>query len=294
MSPPGVMPFRLLIDEAMRRLRPALSRIYPGFAFFYAVLAVLLVFFQVGWMQGIETMSLGRSCGSMLLYVLVIVLYVLGAMAMSVVALDVVAGRKVDLVRAWSFPLSLGVLGTLMLSGLLLAVSYLMCLLPILYALPLLSMVVPVMVEEDLRGTRAIERSARLVGINPLAGFPTNPLVKLLALSFVGMVISSAASLISQMPFEIARQILFLRSAGEAEDPMLALTSPGSLTLQFAGGVLGALATTVVSLYSAFALALFFHDLRARREGGDLEAELESLELRRGLGGEPELASAEP
>ena len=40
----GVMPFRILIDEAMRRLREALPRVYPAFAAFFAVQAALLVF----------------------------------------------------------------------------------------------------------------------------------------------------------------------------------------------------------------------------------------------------------
>lgn len=287
MSAPGVMPFRLLIDEAMRRLRPELRRIYPGFAVFFAVTASALVLAQVGWVESLQRGDLGRGCGSGLLYLLILVLYGFGYVALNVVALDVVTGRRIDLVRAWSFPLGLKVIGTLLLVGVLLVLAYVMCLVPILYVMPILSMVVPVMVVEELRGTRALKRSARLIGLNPLAGFPSNPLVKVLALTFVTMVISWAASMISQMPFEIVRQILLLRGAGAAEDPMVALTAPGSLALQFSGAVLGALATTVVSLYSAFALALFFFDLRARREGDDLEAELEALEARRGLAGEP-------
>jgi hypothetical protein len=195
---------------------------------------------------------------------------------MQVAALDAVAGRPVSIGRAWGFILRPRVLLTLIGTGVMVMGAYLCCFLPALYVWPLLSLTLPVMVEEGRVGADAIGRGARLVGPDPFETFPRNPLVRLLVFMVVTMAISFLGSLLVQVPFQIAQQILILRQAA-GEEALSAMTSPGAIALQATGAVLGALVSTVVGLYAVFGIALLYHDTRNRREGADLEAAAAAL-----------------
>jgi len=268
---PGVMPVRVLVDEAMRCLRANLRRLFLPFAAVFMVLGGLTVVLQAGMMEGMVQGDLASGCGAMAATYAVIAVMMFVYAPMTVAALDAVAGRPVSIGRAWRFALRPRVFFTVVGTGVMVLGSYMCCILPILYVGPLLSLTLPVMVEEGRFGADAIGRGARLVGSNPFADFPRNPLVRLLVFGVVTMAISFLGTLVVQMPFEILRQFLFLRQAA-AEEAIATMTSPGSLALQATGAVLGSLVTTVVGLYGVFGVALLFHDTRNRREGADLEA----------------------
>jgi hypothetical protein len=275
-APPGVMPLRVLLDEAMRLLRAHFRRLYPPFAAVLVAYGGLSVVLQLGWIEGLTSGDLASGCASLAGLFAVSALAGLAYAAMQVAALDAVAGRPVAVGRAFRFILRTRVFVTLVGTGVLVIGAYFCCLLPVLYVWPLLSLTLPVMVEEGRTGADAIARGARLVGPDPFDHFPRNPLVKLLVFMAVAMAISLLGSLLVQLPFEIARQILFLRQAA-AEEALSALTSPGAVALQAAGVVLGSLVTTMVGLYMMFGIALLFHDTRNRREGADLEAAAAAL-----------------
>lgn len=275
-TPPGVMSVRVLLDEAMRRLRAHLRRLYLPFAAVFVALGGVMVVAQVKAVEGMARGDLvSCSVGFAALYAVIAVM-ALPYAAMQVAALDAVAGRPVSIGRAWRFIFRWRVLLTLVATGVMVLGAYACCFLPALYVWPLLALTLPVMVEEGRFGTDAIGRGARLVGANPLETFPRNPLVRLLVFMVVTMAISFLGSLLVQVPFEIARQIVFLRQAA-AEEALSAMTSPGAVALQTAGVVLGSLVSTVVGLYAVFGIALLFHDTRNRREGADLEAAAAAL-----------------
>lgn len=278
--PPGAMPLRMLLDEAARSTRTAGRRLYPTLAAVTVLWSASMVLFQVHLMRSLLAEDWLSTCGSYLVMLAVMPVIGLVFAAAQVAALDALAGRPASIGRGLGFLLRPRRLLTLAGAGVLVGASYLACLVPVLYVGPLLSLVLPVMVEEGRTGMTAIERSVRLAGANPFTDFPRNPLVRIAVFLVVAMAISMLGSLAAQMPFEIARQVLFLRHAA-AEDQLAAMTSPGSLALQGAGAVLGGLVSAAVGLYSAFGMALLFHDTRSRREGADLEAAAALIEMQR-------------
>lgn len=290
--PPGAMPLRELLDQAMRFTRTAGRRLYPALAAVMVLYAAVMVLFQVHLMQALLAEDFVTVCGAYLAILAVAPVIGMVFAAAHVAALDAVAGRPASIGGGLRFLLKPKRLLTLFGTGVLVVLSYLACLLPALYVGPLLALVLPVMLEEGLTGRAAIERSVRLVGANPLTDFPRNPLVRIAVFLVVAMAISMLGSLVAQVPFEIARQVLFLRGAA-AEDPLAAFSSPGALALQGAGGVLGGLVSAAVGLYTAFGMALLFHDTRSRREGADLEAAAAAIEARR-AGAAGDLATGEP
>jgi hypothetical protein len=84
-----------------------------------------------------------------------------------VAALDVLAGRPVDMKRAWRFALRPGVWGTLLLAFVAIVGSFFVCVLPMFYVAPLLAFTLPVMAEEGVFGFPALARSAALATHNP-------------------------------------------------------------------------------------------------------------------------------
>lgn len=277
---PGAMPLRELLDQAMRFTRTAGRRLYPTLAAVMVLYSAVMVLFQMQLMNALIAEDFVTVCGGYLAVFAIAPVVGLVFAAVHVAALDAVAGRPASIGRGLRFLLRPRRLLTLFASGVMVGLSYLACLLPVLYVGPLLALVLPVMVEEDRTGRAAIERSVRLVGANPLTDFPRNPLVRIAVFLVVAMAISMLGSLVAQVPFEIARQALFLRDAA-VEDPLAAFNSPGALALQGAGALFGGLVSAAVGLYTAFGLALLFHDTRSRREGADLEAAAAAIEARR-------------
>ncbi|MEM7051697.1 MAG: hypothetical protein AAF604_18665 [Acidobacteriota bacterium] len=278
MTTARILPFRMLLDEGMKLTRSRLRQLYLPFALPMVGISVLTVLAQLGMMQRFSVGDMAGGAVIIFAMLLVAMLSYLVYVAVAVTALDVVADRAVDFRRAYLFALRPRAFGTLLLIGILVFFAFLACLVPAFYVIPLLSFCLPAMVEEGRYGSRAIERSVELAGLNPLDNFPHNPLMRAFALVVVGMVLSWAISFLIQLPFEILRQVLILRDIGVGEDPFAIQASPVSLSLQLAGSVLGVLASTVLSLYISHCSALLYHDTVRRREGGDLEAALGELD----------------
>jgi hypothetical protein len=272
--PLAPVPFAVLLDEAVRWTRRYLRLIYPPIAIPAAVLAGVVAAAQIAW-QPSERMavadpwqSLARLYAMMAALVPYAIVIALLYAAMTVAAVDAVAGRPVDVRRALRFVVRPRVLGTQVLVALCDGAALLPCGLAAPYVWPLLSMTLPAMADEGVTGSAALGRSAALTRHNPRRRFLTSPLVKVLALMVVVPVISLLATSVLQLPLMVVQVLVILRRAASGED--LPRWFSSFLWLQVPLRCLASLIMSAVYLYSSFATALLFFDLRARRDGGDL------------------------
>src|SRR5258708_7437473 len=236
--------------------------IYPPIAIPAAVLAGLVAAAQIVW-QPSQTMAAADPWQSLvrvyallaalLPYMLVVaVLYA----AMTVAAVDAVAGRAVDVRRALRFVVRPRVLLTQLAVFFLEGVALIFCLLPALYVWPLVRMTVPAMADEGVTGAAAIGRSAELAHHNPRRRLLTSPLLKILALMAVVPVISLLATAVLQLPLMLVQVLVFMRKAASGED--LPGWFSSFLWLQVPLRCLASLIISLLSLYSPFPPALPF------------------------------------
>ncbi|MET0553449.1 MAG: hypothetical protein ABW221_10465 [Vicinamibacteria bacterium] len=278
------LPFRLLIDEAMRLTRRHFRQMYLPVALPVALAQALVpvaqaLIFGGGFFTAAPdpaSMIAGMAGFFGLVFVTGAV-WGLGYGALLVAATEAQTDAGVSMARAWLTMVRPRVLGTSVLVALALLVGCALCLLPGVFVALAFSLVVPVMAAERIYGTTALARAVALVRQNPGGQFVTHPMLKVFLILVIGYVLSSVVGLVIQMPFVIAQQVIVFRSAAEGQttDPMQLMTT--MTLLQLPASVLNALATTVVQLYLSFALALFYFDLRRRQEGGDLESAIQEM-----------------
>jgi hypothetical protein len=294
------IPFRRLIDEGIRRARRHFRAMYLPVALpvsiFYGVLPIL----QLQWLRamagmgrgdaprGFDTRFFSAFAGFIGWTFLALVVQGLGYGTLVVAAVDAVAGRAVSMRRAWGTVLSPGVLATLFLAALATFGGMLFCVLPGVFLGLLFCLTLPVVVDEHLRGPAALGRSRQLMGYNPARGFGASPIVKAFLIFFAGWLIGIGVGIAIQVPLAVVQQIYMLRASaeGRAADP--ASVMEHLLWLQVPATVLGTLVNTGVNLFIAFALAVFYVDLRGRKEGVDLEQAVQAL-----VDARPRAASAE-
>lgn len=277
------IPFRLLIDEAVKWTRRHFRPMYLPVAVPIALVNGLVPVAQVLWFntamygEGADPARMIVGASAFLFVALLAgVVWGLGYGALVVAATDAVQGQPVSMKRGWLTMVRPRVFLTSALVGLCVVVGCVLCLLPGLFLGLLFSMILPVMVAEGLYGLDAITRSAQLLRYNPQGGFGGSPLLKVFLIFFLGYLLSGAVGMAVQLPFIIAQQILVFRAAAEGSgDPAQVMAT--ATWLQVPGNMLNALVTTAVQLYMAFALVLFYFDLRRRQEGGDLEAAIQEM-----------------
>ena len=303
-GPIETLTFPVLMDRAMVWTRGHLRTVVLPLAAPLALVSAVTAAIQVPWLQRLydpEAMAAGAvfndSCAIVLLGFGSGLVSWLVYCAAGAAAVDAVAGRPV---AAWSrlwFVLRPGPLATVVLAGVLVGISYLCCIVPVLYVGPLLSLTLPALVEENRRGLEALGRSATLIRYNPQRRFLANPLTKAFVLFLVTGLISMLVGFIASAPFQIAQQWSVLRDLGAAE-----ASGPPEWTLwlQVPGAAVNAFVSTGVALYAGFGFTLLFFDVRRRKEGLDLEEAAAELERERsgwrepsdepGPGGPPEEA----
>jgi hypothetical protein len=291
------MPFKLLLDEAARWTRRWLRAIYPRFA-----VPVVVVTAGNSTLQALMRpadpasaaadpwQAIGRNCSIALLALLLWLPLMMLYWAMSAAAVDAVMGREVSFSRSWRFILRPGVLGAQLLVMLCVGAAAVCCVVPVLYVAPLLGLTLQAMAAEGVTGTAALGRSAELTRHNPRRLWNASPIVKLLALSAVVTVITVLVSLVVQLPLSLAQGLDVFRKMAAGED--VQSWSSRYRWLQVPLSCLASLLTSVVSLYSAFAHALLFFDLRARREGDDLRRAV--ADMTGGAGPEPPVPAPLP
>ncbi len=280
------LPFRFLLDEAVREARRHFRRIFPAVAIPLALLSAglplaQLVFYRTLSAAGeapLSPLALAQGFGLFVGFIVVwLAAYMLGYGALLFAVVDAVAGREVGMRRAWRSMLRPKILGTLVLSALATGLGFLLCVLPGLYLMLLFSLVLPVMVEEGVYGTRALRRSAELLRYNPRRQLDADPRLKVFLIFFVGVLLGYVVNLVVQLPFIVIQQAMMLRdvAAGTRADP--AAMMAGTMWLQVPSQMLGMLTGTAIQLYVCFGLCLLFFDVKRRKEGLDLEAAVARL-----------------
>ena len=276
---PGPMPFRLLLDEAIRQARRHFRAIYPSVAIPIALLAVSISVAQALWVSNftrdIGSMPSPWSPGLILLTLVYVAVLVVAYNAMQVAAVDALSGRPVDMKRAWRFTLQGRVIGTLFLWYAATIAAVFCCCFPALYVGPLLALVPPVMVDEGRFGADALSRSAELTRYSPSGKFLDSSLVRIFLLLFVGILLAYAVGMVVSLPFQIPMWIDMFRNAAKGEE--IVQRMPTWMWLQAPAQFLNALATTAVHLYVCFGVAMLFFDARGRKEGSDLRSEIDSM-----------------
>ncbi|HEX3553182.1 MAG TPA: hypothetical protein VIA62_08130 [Thermoanaerobaculia bacterium] len=278
-STPGPMPFFLLLDEGLRLTRAHFRAIFPAVAVPVAVVSTL-----AGVAQALNFQSLFKGGPPSLLWtpqvlLLALLLGLLSAVAYvagQVAALDALAGRPVDMGRAWRFAARPAVWGTLLLSFLAILASFLLCVLPVFFVAPLLAFAVPVMVAEGRLGAGALSRSAELALFNPSRRLMEHPIVKVLLLMVVTTLISYLAGLLVALPFQLPMFIDLFRKAMAGDQDVTSVMAKW-IWLQIPAQFLSSLARTAIYVYTAFGMALLYADVRGRKEGIDLRPEIDAL-----------------
>ncbi len=193
--------------------------------------------------------------------------------ALYVAATDAAEGKEIRLRRALLFPLRPAVFGTSLLALLLFGFSALFFFFPAIWVGLILAFTLPVMASENRFGREAMRRSFRLAMYNPEKRFLNNPQVKIFCIYVISVVISWGVTMLIQMPMQIALFGGMMQGAVEGSQPSM-VVSPW---ISFPTVILSTLTTVAVQLYTFFALALLFHDVRRRRDALDLEAAIDEI-----------------
>jgi hypothetical protein len=278
---PGPMPIVLLLDEGLRLTRAHIRAIFLPVALPVAVFATLAGVAQAFSMQslfkgGMPSPTLFWTPQVLLVAALLGLLSTVAYVAGQVAALDALAGRPVDMRRAWSFAVRPSVWGTLLLSFLAILIAFLFCVLPVFFVAPLLAFAVPVMAEEARFGTGALSRSAELALFNPSRRLMEHPIVKVLLLMVVSTLISYLAGLLVALPFQLPMFIDLFRKALSGNQDITSVMARW-IWLQIPAQFLSSLARTAIYVYTAFGMALIYADVRSRKEGIDLRPEIDAL-----------------
>ncbi|MDX1632014.1 MAG: hypothetical protein R3234_09145 [Thermoanaerobaculia bacterium] len=279
-----ILPFPLLVDEAWRVTRAHVRRLFVPLALVLGPVALVLNLANGYWsMEAVRpTGDPFASCGLLLLLLglvlagMVAIWGIYGVLMVATVRLT--AGDPIDWGRDLRFFLHPRVWGTDLLAWILISIGFLACILPGVVLMTMWGLRMPVMVREGRFGFAALSRSRELLRNRGGAPWTSHPLLKMFLVVVLGIVLGYAVTLVVQLPPTIAGQLLMMRemAAGEAADP--ASTMRAVLWLTIPAGVLASLAQLGVRIYLDFVIALLHRDQWRRREGRDLEAELDRLQ----------------
>jgi hypothetical protein len=274
------MPFILLLDEPVRYVRAHFRAIFPSMAVPVAVLSTLAGVAQAIEFQRMVSGGAGETefwtPGILLIALLLGIVAAFAYVAGQVAALDALAGRPVDMKRAWRFALRPAVWGTLLLVALAIFASFIACVLPVFFVAPLLSFTIPVMVEERVFGPSALARSAVLARFNSGGTWTGSPILKILVLMLVSTLITYMAGVMVTLPFQLPMFVDIFRNAVTGKEDLQG-TMARWIWFQVPAQFLSALVRTAIYLYTAFGLGLLFSDVRGWKEGVDLRSEIDAL-----------------
>ncbi|MEM8961056.1 MAG: hypothetical protein AAGD38_06220 [Acidobacteriota bacterium] len=273
------LPYRVLIDRAVAPARAIFRPALLPVALPFAALTVALVVSQARWMGALFDFEADAAADTMfadiaftmLMAFGVIAFQVIAYTAVTVVAMDQIAGRPLSFARAWRFAFRPGVLGTLIVVTVIMVLSVLFCLVPAIYFIPLLSLALPIMVEEDIFGATAISRSFELGNFNPRGRLMELPWIQSGVVLTVGFLVAQGLTLIIQLPLMVYQQVLIFRAGSQGETDATLAVMNATVWAQVPSAFLGAFAQTASWLYSAAAIGLLYLEVRRRREGADLE-----------------------
>jgi len=280
--PSDPIPFRVLLDDAMRLTRRHFKEIYLPVAIPMALIAVAVLIVQQKYLMEVQTASqnprMWMSSGC-LAYLAILFLYMavagLTGAVTAAAATDATRGMPVEMPKKWAFVLSPPVLSSLLLALVAVLIGFVCLVFPGIYIGLRLAFLVPVMAAEGLRGTSAMGRSWRLVRYNPTKGFIQNTATKIFLIYLVSTTIGWLASALIQIPFTAIRGVTAVReiTTGHVGDARVTLYTNWT---QFPQTILSSLVSTAIGVYASFGLVLLYLDVVRRKEGSDLATAIDA------------------
>ena len=277
--------FAEIVDQSVNLLRRNLRGYYLPYAIAIAVFMAVQSAVQLGWMQSVfdvdpadpdavmaAFLSPGLGCMIAVSWIVMMIVY----SALGVASVNLVAERPVHR-GALRFVVRPRTLGTLVLTGLALVASFMCCFFPAIYVFPALALVIPVMVEEQSFGTRALASSHELARYNPQGKFTGTAMVRILGVYLVSMLITWGLSFVITLPAMIIQQVMFFRQVAESSESEIPMVMP-AMWLQVPTQFLSGLVQTAGTAFASIAVALIYFDVRRRRDAVDLEHAIDALE----------------
>lgn len=295
-----LVPLRMVLDRAWPSARKHLRQTFWPLSLPLVLIGVIAAFAQVRWLGEIGGLEPGSVPDFSVFLVLIAVglvagvLYGLSYSVLLVVAMNATVGRRIDIRRGWEFVLRPANFLTLLACGLATVASFMLCLAPAIFVLPVVSLVLPIMAIEGRTGTAAIARSLELASFNPSRRLLQYPWVQMAGVLFAGWAIATALSTAVQLPFIVLQQFLLVRDLIQGQSADIARTMSQQIWIQLPAQVLAAFATVIGWQYVAFATCRLFLEIRRRREGQDIELALVMIEARRGGAGAVGSAAPNP
>ena len=265
---PGVIPLRPLgvgeiLDGALATIRHY-PRATLGLSAVVVTLTQLLNFLVLLYLiTGIDTAVAEQDFGSFfasamtagaLTFVVTLIAQSILSGCLTVVLGEAVLGRPITLEEAWRRvrPRLGALIGASLLTALILAGAFLLCVVPFFYFWPMLSLATPALILERQPVTRALRRSMDLV---------RGDFWRVLGISLLAWLIAQVVGLVLSLPFAL------LGGAGSAFGVDAETATTGSLAVQTIGGII---AGTITSPFRAGVAALLYVDRRMRSEGLDV------------------------
>jgi len=270
-----LLPFPQLADRVARPSMRAFVRMVWPIAIPMLAVSILLIGVQSSWMQTLGTGNFDSGMLATIASLLVAFFFMaiwsmLCYGAIMFAAADQLTARPVSFWRSLREVLRPKVLFTLVLAMVILAVGFMLCFLPGLIAMPLLFLVVPVMVCEQLHGTDAIRRSIELVRFNATGRWADSGIAQACGLLFIGWGIQTVIGMLAQMPLMVFQQYYIWNEtlSGRQADPFAIMNQ--LVWLQLPAQVVNVFAQLVGFFYWAFASWVLYLEIRRRQEGHDL------------------------
>ena len=225
------------------------------------------------------------------LFFVIMSIFLVAFTAVMVAAMDGLDGRAIDMKRAWGFALVPKVYLTNGVVLVLVTISFMCCILPVLYVGPLLAFVLPVMMHQGVYGMEAMRRSQALAKYNPTGRWQDSSHLHILGVLLAGMLVNYALSFVAQLPMLVMQVMMTVRqaSAGQLAEPVVP-----PLWMQVPTQVLVALVTTLSWIYWCFAIAALYREILRRRDGGDLAHAIDRMTGGPGAGTPPGPSAGAP
>lgn len=280
-----LLTFPQLADRAVRPTLRCFGRMVWPVAIPTVAVTVFMIGIQGAWLKTLETGEVDAGVVTGLLgFFAALFLSSIWSMlclaAIAIAALDLVDGRPASFWRSLGRVFEPRVLGTLLLAMLAHLAGLLFCGIGILATIPLLFVVIPVMIDQQVYGVAALKRSAELVRFNATGRWADSGIAQALGLTFVGYGISSVVGMVVQLPFMLYQQYyIWNRTLSGGAVDMVEITQELSY-IQMPVQAVNVFAQMVGMFYISIAGVVFYRELVRRREGRDLEAAIPRILMR--------------
>ena len=270
------LPLPRLLDLAIEETRKPRHELLALVAVVLAVTGGFYSFLSTLYLQSLEA---GLGCGALIatMFFLPVMLLInaAGYSALGISAARRVFGQEETVRETLRYLVRPKVLGTLAFTGVLITLSAFFFLLPAILTSALFSLVFPAMVIEGRFGVDAIRRSSELVWRNPSGTLRKAPLLIMLTIQGVFFAISFLLSLALQLPYQIVTQAAVWRAATSDGGASGLAELTGVFWLQIPTSVASTLVSTAAGYCFFHCLALYYRDLRERREALSIQQVLE-------------------